>query len=116
MNFSYNDNQRMIADMIQKFGEHHITPNVREWDDNQIFPAHVFKKLGELGSGAGLWESAQIRVNPTGSVEVLTGSHSHGQGHETTFAQLVADKFGISIDDIDISHGDTDKVQFGMGY
>ncbi len=49
MNFSYNDNQRMIADMIQKFGEHHITPNVREWDDNQIFPTHVFKKLGELG-------------------------------------------------------------------
>ena len=74
-----------------------------------------FKKLGELGSGAGLWESAQIRVNPTGSVEVLTGSHSHGQGHETTFAQLVADKFGISINDIDIIHGDTDKVQFGMG-
>ena len=73
------------------------------------------KKLGELGSGAGLWESAQIRVNPTGSVEILTGSHSHGQGHETTFAQLVADKFGIDIDDIDIIHGDTDKVQFGMG-
>ena len=73
------------------------------------------KKLGELGSGAGLWESAQIRVNPTGSVEVLTGSHSHGQGHETTFAQLVADKFGIGLDDIDIIHGDTDKVQFGMG-
>lgn len=49
MNFSYNDNQQMIADMIQKFGEYHITPNVREWDDNQIFPIHVFKKLGELG-------------------------------------------------------------------
>jgi carbon-monoxide dehydrogenase large subunit len=45
----------------------------------------------------------------------LTGSHSHGQGHETTFAQLVADKFGISIDEIEIIHGDTDKVQFGMG-
>lgn len=73
------------------------------------------KKLGALGSGAGLWESAQVRVNPTGSVEVLTGSHSHGQGHETTFAQLVADKFGISMDDIEIVHGDTDKVQFGMG-
>jgi carbon-monoxide dehydrogenase large subunit len=73
------------------------------------------KKLGELGSGAGLWESAQIRVNPTGSVEILTGSHSHGQGHETTFAQLVADKFGISMDQIEIIHGDTDKVQFGMG-
>ncbi len=73
------------------------------------------KKLGELGSGAGLWESAQVRVNPTGSVEVMTGSHSHGQGHETTFAQLVADRFGISIDDVEIVHGDTDKVQFGMG-
>lgn len=73
------------------------------------------KKLGELGSGAGLWESAQVRVNPTGSVEILTGSHSHGQGHETTFAQLVADKFGIDMDSIDIIHGDTDKVQFGMG-
>ncbi len=73
------------------------------------------KKLGELGSGAGLWESAQIRVNPTGSVEILTGSHSHGQGHETTFSQLVADKFGIPIENIDVIHGDTDKIQFGMG-
>lgn len=73
------------------------------------------KKLGELGSGAGLWESAQVRVNPTGSVEVLTGSHSHGQGHETTFAQLVADRFGIDMDQVEIVHGDTDKVQFGMG-
>ena len=54
-------------------------------------------------------------MNPTGSVEVLTGSHSHGQGHETTFAQLVADKLGISIDNVEIVHGDTDKVQFGMG-
>ena len=49
MDFSYNDNQKMIADMIQRFGEHHITPYVRDWDENQIFPAHVFKKLGELG-------------------------------------------------------------------
>ncbi len=72
-------------------------------------------RLGKLGSGAGLWESAEVRVNPTGSVEVLTGCHSHGQSHETTYAQLVADRFGISIDDVDIVHGDTDKVQFGMG-
>jgi len=72
-------------------------------------------RLGKLGSGAGLWESAEIRVNPTGSVEVLTGSHSHGQGHETTFAQLVADKFGVAVDDVSIIHGDTDVVQFGMG-
>ena len=72
-------------------------------------------QLGKLGSGAGLWESAQVRVNPTGSVEVFTGAHSHGQGHETTFAQLVADRFVIEMDQIDILHGDTDKTQFGMG-
>ena len=71
--------------------------------------------VGSLGAGVGLWESAEVRVNPTGSVEVLTGSHSHGQGHETTFAQLVSERLGISIDDVSIVHGDTDKVQFGMG-
>ena len=71
--------------------------------------------VGSLGAGVGLWESAEVRVNPTGSVEVLTGSHSHGQGHETTFAQLVSEKLGIPLDQIDIVHGDTDKVQFGMG-
>jgi carbon-monoxide dehydrogenase large subunit len=72
-------------------------------------------RLGKLGSGAGLWESAEVRVNPTGSVEVLTGCHSHGQSHETTYAQLVADRFGIGVDDVEIIHGDTDKIQFGMG-
>ncbi|MBN9051707.1 MAG: xanthine dehydrogenase family protein molybdopterin-binding subunit [Rhizobiales bacterium] len=71
--------------------------------------------VGSLGAGVGLWESAEVRVNPTGSVEVLTGSHSHGQGHETTFAQLVADRLGIPMDSVNIVHGDTDKVQFGMG-
>ena len=71
--------------------------------------------VGSLGAGVGLWESAEVRVNPTGSVEVLTGSHSHGQGHETTFAQLVSERLGIPIDNISIVHGDTDKVQFGMG-
>ena len=70
---------------------------------------------GSLGAGVGLWESAEVRVNPTGSVEVLTGSHSHGQGHETTFAQLVSDRLGIPIESVSIVHGDTDKVQFGMG-
>ena len=63
----------------------------------------------------GLWESAEVRVNPTGSIEVLTGSHSHGQGHETTFAQLVSDRLGVPIESVTIVHGDTDKVQFGMG-
>ena len=71
--------------------------------------------VGSLGCGVGLWESAEVRVNPTGSVEVLTGCHQHGQGHETTFAQLVSDRLGISINDVSIVHGDTDKVQFGMG-
>jgi carbon-monoxide dehydrogenase large subunit len=71
--------------------------------------------VGSLGAGVGLWESAEVRVNPTGNVEVLTGSHSHGQGHETTFAQLVADRLGIAMDQVTIVHGDTDKVQFGMG-
>ena len=71
--------------------------------------------VGSLGAGVGQWESAEVRVNPVGSVEVLTGSHSHGQGHETTFAQLVSDRLGIDINNISIVHGDTDKVQFGMG-
>ncbi len=71
--------------------------------------------VGSLGCGVGLWESAEVRVNPTGSVEVLTGCHAHGQGHETTFAQLVSERLGIPIDDITVVHGDTDKVQFGMG-
>ena len=71
--------------------------------------------VGSLGAGVGLWESAEVRVNPVGTVEVLTGSHSHGQGHETTFAQLVSSRLGISIDNVSIVHGDTDKVQFGMG-
>ncbi len=71
--------------------------------------------VGSLGAGVGLWESAEVRVNPIGTVEVLTGSHSHGQGHETTFAQLVSSRLGIPIDNVSIVHGDTDKVQFGMG-
>ncbi|MEJ1157405.1 xanthine dehydrogenase family protein molybdopterin-binding subunit [Prosthecomicrobium sp. N25] len=73
------------------------------------------KAVGSLGAGVGLWESAEVRVNPVGTVEVLTGSHSHGQGHETTFAQLVSERLGIGIDQVAIVHGDTDKVQFGMG-
>ena len=71
--------------------------------------------VGSLGAGVGLWESAEVRVNPVGTIEVLTGSHSHGQSHETTFAQLVADRLSVPIENIEIVHGDTDKVQFGMG-
>ncbi len=70
---------------------------------------------GALGARAGLYESALVRVNPTGSVTVLTGSQSHGQGHETTFAQLVSDHLGIAIDNVDVVHGDTARIPFGMG-
>ena len=70
---------------------------------------------GALGARAGLYESAQVRVHPTGSVTLYTGTHNHGQGHETTFAQIVSDTLGVSIDQVEVSHGDTGEVQFGMG-
>jgi len=70
---------------------------------------------GALGARAGLYEVGQIRVNPTGSVTVFTGTHSHGQGHETTFAQLVSERLGVPIEQIDVVHGDTAKTPFGMG-
>jgi carbon-monoxide dehydrogenase large subunit len=77
-----------------------------------IAPSSV---AGALGARAGLFEAGEVRVHPTGKVSIFTGSHSHGQGHETTFAQVVADKLGIPLEDISIEHGDTGKVLFGMG-
>ncbi|MFN8914588.1 MAG: xanthine dehydrogenase family protein molybdopterin-binding subunit [Betaproteobacteria bacterium] len=77
-----------------------------------IAPSNI---AGALGARAGLFEAGEVRVHPTGKVTVFTGSHSHGQGHETTFAQVVADKLGIDIEDVDIQHGDTGKTLFGMG-
>jgi carbon-monoxide dehydrogenase large subunit len=71
--------------------------------------------VGSLGAQAGLWESAEVRVNPGGSVVVYTGSSAHGQGHETTMAQIAADRLGVSMDAVEVIHGDTDQVQFGMG-
>ena len=71
--------------------------------------------VGALGARAGLFESAQVRVQPTGKVSVYTGSHSHGQGHETTFAQIVADRLGIALEDVEVIHGDSEAVAFGMG-
>ena len=73
------------------------------------------KAVGSLGAGVGLWESAEVRVNFVGTVEVLTGTHSTGQGHETALAQIVSDRLGIPIEQVTIVHGDTDKVQMGMG-
>ena len=77
-----------------------------------IAPSNV---AGALGARAGLYEAGTVRVNPTGSVSVFTGSHSHGQGHETTFAQLVTEALGVDFDNVSIVHGDTGKVPFGMG-
>jgi carbon-monoxide dehydrogenase large subunit len=77
-----------------------------------LAPSNV---AGALGARAGLFEAGQVRVNPTGSVTVFTGSHSHGQGHETTFAQIVADRLGIPIEQVEIVHGDTGRIPFGMG-
>lgn len=71
--------------------------------------------VGSLGAGVGLWESGQIRFNPTGSITVFTGSHSHGQGHETAFAQMVSDRLGVPMEQIDVVHGDTGSIPFGMG-
>lgn len=71
--------------------------------------------VGQLGARAGLYESATVRVNATGSISIFTGSHSHGQGHETTFAQVVADMIGIDAKQIDIIHGDTSNTPMGMG-
>jgi carbon-monoxide dehydrogenase large subunit len=73
------------------------------------------KVVGSLGAQAGQWESAVVRVMPTGKVEVLTGSHSHGQGHETAFAQVVADELQVPMADVAIVHGDTGKMPFGWG-
>jgi len=70
---------------------------------------------GALGARAGLYESASVRVHPTGSVTVFTGSHSHGQGHETTFAQITADQLGVPLDKVEVVHGDTARIPFGMG-
>jgi carbon-monoxide dehydrogenase large subunit len=70
---------------------------------------------GSLGARAGLFEAGQVRVHPTGSVTVFTGSHSHGQGHETTFAQIVAGRLGVPIENVTIVHGDTGRIPFGMG-
>ncbi len=73
------------------------------------------KLVGQLGARAGLYEVGTIRVNPTGSVTVLTGTHSHGQGHETTFAQIVSEQLGIPFESVELVHGDTARIPFGMG-
>ncbi len=71
--------------------------------------------VGQLGARAGLYESATVRVNATGGIVVMTGSHSHGQGHETSFAQVISDMIGIPEAQVEIVHGDTANTPMGMG-
>jgi aerobic carbon-monoxide dehydrogenase large subunit len=77
-----------------------------------LAPSRIAIRLGARG---GLFESATVRVHPTGHVTVLMGTHNHGQGHETTFAQIVSEKLGVPFDNVQVVFGDTDKVQFGLG-
>ena len=77
-----------------------------------IAPSHL---VGQLGARAGLYESATVRVNATGGLVVMTGSHSHGQGHETAFPQVVAEMIGIDPGMIEVVHGDTANTPMGMG-
>jgi aerobic carbon-monoxide dehydrogenase large subunit len=71
--------------------------------------------VGVLGARVGLYDAATVRVNATGNLSVMVGAHSHGQGHETVFAQIVADKLGVPESSVEIVHGDTAKIPFGMG-
>ena len=77
-----------------------------------IAPSHL---VGILGARVGLYDAATVRVNATGNISVMVGAHSHGQGHETVFAQIVADKLGVPESSVEIVHGDTSKIPFGMG-
>ena len=71
--------------------------------------------VGILGARVGLYDAATVRVNATGNISVMVGAHSHGQGHETVFPQIVANMLGVPASSIDIVHGDTSKIPFGMG-
>ena len=70
---------------------------------------------GAVGFQGGLWESAIVRFHPTGKVHVMIGSSPHGQGEETTFAQIIAGEVGVDVDDVDVIHGDTDNTPMGWG-
>jgi carbon-monoxide dehydrogenase large subunit len=77
-----------------------------------VGPSRPSAKLGALIGG---YDVATLRVHPSGKVTVLAGSHSHGQSHATTYAQIVAARLGLGIEDIDVVEGDTDRIPFGLG-
>lgn len=71
--------------------------------------------LGAVGGGAGGWESADVRIHPTGKVTVMSGACWHGQGHDTGFSQIVASELGVPFEDVEVIHGDTGRIQMGIG-
>ena len=73
------------------------------------------KMMNDLGAKVGCYDVASVRVHPDGRITVFAGSHSHGQGHETTWSQIAADRLGCDIDHIDLVEGDTDRVPMGIG-
>ena len=70
---------------------------------------------GAVGFGGGLWESAIVRFHPSGKVNLMVGISPHGQGEETTFAQIVSDQFGVAVEDVEVIYGDTDLTPMGWG-
>jgi carbon-monoxide dehydrogenase large subunit len=91
------------------------------WKDGKYYGVGVstYVEICAIGPSAatpaGGWESGTVRIEPTGKVTLLTGASPHGQGEETTFAQLIADEFGIDPDDVNVVHGDTMAVPYGIG-
>ena len=77
-----------------------------------IGPSQV---AGAVGFGGGLWESAIVRFYPTGKANIFVGTSPHGQGEETTFAQILSDELGVDVDDVEVLHGDTDNTPMGWG-
>lgn len=82
------------------------------WVDSVGAPS---KTAAAFGRKTGGWDSAIVRVHPTGKVTVFAGSHSHGQGHATTFAQLAAERLKCPIEDVEVIEGDTDRIPYGHG-
>lgn len=120
------DYQATLAKALERFGyEEACRARDRAREEGRLVGIGVatFTEICGLGpsSGAsplarhGTWESAELRVEPTGGVTVMTGVSPHGQGQETAFAQMVADAFGLDLDEVSVVHGDTDVVTHGVG-
>jgi carbon-monoxide dehydrogenase large subunit len=110
--FHYDDLRKEQSERIEAAGPVRLGIGVSTYTEMcGLAPSRV---LGQLAYGAGGWESASIRMLPTGKVEVVTGSSAHGQGHETAWSQIVADQLGVPFEDVRVLHGDTQVAPKGM--